>query len=132
MTFILLNISGRKFPHYGVILIPCYIVPLTQIIKNILSINKLKFKVELVALTSFIIGIACKDPIITQIGEIKKQFIESLNLNTEVSKYIIENTEVTDTNNENENTEVNETSDSNSEETNNTDNNEAKNNTVNE
>lgn len=92
----MLNISGRKFPHYGVILIPCYIVPLTQIIKNILSINKLKFKVALVALTSFIIGIACKDPIITQIGEIKKQFIEDLNLNTEVSEYIIENTEVTD------------------------------------
>ena len=43
-----------------------------------------------------------------------------------------QNTEVTDTNNENENTAVNETSDSNSEETNNTDNNEAKNNTVNE
>ena len=43
-----------------------------------------------------------------------------------------QNTEVTDTNNENENTAVNETSDSNSEETNKTDNNEAKNNTVNE
>ena len=43
-----------------------------------------------------------------------------------------QNTEVTDTNNENENTAVNETSDRNSEETNNTDNNEAKNNTVNE
>ena len=43
-----------------------------------------------------------------------------------------QNTQVTDTNQEDENATVNETLDSNSEETNNTENNEAENNTVNE
>ncbi len=95
VTLILISVSGQKYLHYAMILIPFYIVPITQIMEFLLNIENKKIKIFSYVIYGLLIVLISIKSINHQVNEIKKLYTKEEKVE-EIVSWIKENTEKDD------------------------------------
>ena len=57
-TMLIISMAGRKYGHYAMILIPCYIVPITLIMKYIMELKSEKIQILFILVFTVVVGLA--------------------------------------------------------------------------
>ena len=91
LTIILNSIAGRMYPYYGIVLIPCYIVPITELLEYIVNLNNEKIKIVSIIAFVLIIFLALHNNIQKQIEEIMHTLEQDANINMDIVHFIEEN-----------------------------------------
>lgn len=94
ITIIIFSIGGRIANYYKIALIPCYIIPITEILEHINNVISKKLKIFLITVISILFLILIKTNLQTQINLVKKQLIPKDN--AEIVNCVIENSEAQD------------------------------------
>ncbi len=95
ITLLLISISGRKYGHYAMILIPCYIIPITWTMKYIIELKHVYVQVISVLIFTIIFCVLEWESVYIDILQSITRTIPNLNYN-KVVEYIKENTDEDD------------------------------------
>ncbi len=94
LTLILISVSGRQYLHYGIILIPCFILEITEILEYIVNLDNKKIKIFGIVLTLVLTVYIGIESIQKDMIEIEKW--KGTKINEELVDYVKNNTNEND------------------------------------